>query len=53
MYATFQRLMNIILAGIQELRYPQLDDIIIYGPSLRKHNKRLVEVMQRRKYIVI
>ena len=50
--ATFQKLMNIISAGIQGLRcLVYLDDIVIYGPSLEKHNKRLVEVMQRlRKY---
>jgi len=47
--ATFQRLMNTILAKIQGLRCPvYLDDIIIYGPSLEK---RFIEVMQRlRKY---
>ena len=46
--ATFQRLMNSVLAGIQGLRcLVYLDDIVIYGSSLEDHNKRLAEVLQR------
>jgi len=40
--ATFQQLMNAILAGIQEIRcLVYLDDIVIYESSLQEHNKRL------------
>jgi len=46
--ATFQRLMNSVLTGIQGLRcLVYLDDIVIYGPNLREHNKRLIEVFGR------
>lgn len=46
--ATFQRLMNSVLIGIQGLRcLVYLDDIVIYGSSLEEHNKRLTEVLQR------
>ena len=38
--AIFQRLMNAILAGIQDLRCLVYLDIIIYGLSLEEHNKR-------------
>jgi len=41
--ATFQRLINSVLNGIQGLRcFVYLDDIVIYGPNLKEHNKRLV-----------
>lgn len=46
--ATFQRLMNSVLTGIQGLRcLVYLDDIVIYGSSLEDHNKRLTEVLRR------
>ena len=46
--ATFQRLMNSVLTGIQGLKcLVYLDDIVIYGSSLQDHNKRLKEVLQR------
>jgi len=46
--ATFQRLMNSALTGIQGFRWlVYLDDIVIYGSSLEDHNKRLKEVLQR------
>ncbi|KAM0735103.1 Retrovirus-related Pol polyprotein from transposon 17.6 [Formica fusca] len=46
--ATFQRLMNSILTGMQGLKcLVYLDDIVIYGASLEDHNKRLKEVLQR------
>jgi len=46
--ATFQRLMNFVLTGIQGLRcLVYLDDIVIYGPNLKEHNKRLVEVFSK------
>lgn len=45
---TFQRLMNEVLTGIQDLRYlVYLDDIVIYGLSLQEHNKRLIEVLKK------
>jgi len=46
--ATFQRLMNSVLTGMQGLKcLVYLDDIVIYGASLEEHNKRLEEVLQR------
>ena len=46
--ATFQRLMNSVLTGIQGLKcLVYLDDIVIYGASLEDHSKRLKEVMKR------
>jgi len=46
--ATFQRLMNSVLTGIQGLKcLVYLDDIVIYGPNLKEHNKRLIQVMDR------
>lgn len=47
--ATFQRLMNTILTGMQGLKcLVYLDDIVIYGPrSLEEHNKRIIEVLKR------
>ncbi|KMQ87661.1 enzymatic polyprotein endonuclease reverse [Lasius niger] len=46
--ATFQRLMNSVLTGMQGLRcLVYLDDIVIYGFSLEDHNKRLTEVLRR------
>jgi len=46
--ATFQRLMNSVLTGMQGLKcLIYLDDIVIYGASLEDHNKRLEEVLQR------
>ncbi|XP_063988164.1 uncharacterized protein LOC135168161 [Diachasmimorpha longicaudata] len=45
--ATFQRLMNSVLAGVQGIRcFVYLDDIVIFGPDLQEHNKRLREVLQ-------
>jgi len=45
--ATFQRLMNAVLVGMQGIRcLVYLDDIVIYGSS-QDHNKRLTEVLQR------
>jgi len=47
MPATFQRLINAVLVGIQEIRCLYLDDIVIYGSSLQEHKKQLTEVLQR------
>jgi len=46
--ATFQRLMNAVLVGMQGIRcFVYLDDIVIYGSSLQEHNKRLTKVLQQ------
>uniref|UniRef100_A0A6V7LZN9 RNA-directed DNA polymerase n=1 Tax=Bracon brevicornis TaxID=1563983 RepID=A0A6V7LZN9_9HYME len=48
--ATFQRLMNSVLTGIQGLRcFVYLDDIVVFGKNLEEHNGRLKEVLQRLK----
>lgn len=45
--ATFQRLMNSVLSGLQGLKcLIYLDNIVIYGASLENHNQRLREVFQ-------
>jgi len=46
--ATFQRLMNSVLTGMQGLKcLVYLDDIVIYGVRLEDHNKRFEGVLQR------
>ncbi|KAL6420796.1 hypothetical protein ACFW04_013771 [Cataglyphis niger] len=46
--ATFQRLMNSVLIGMQGLKcLVYLDDIVIYGSSLEDRNKWLKEILQR------
>ena len=46
--ATFQCLMNILLAGIQWHSYlVYLDDIIVFGRSFTEHIQNLAEVSQR------
>lgn len=46
--ATFQRLMNNVLTGIQGIKcFVYLDDIVIYGSSLEDHNLKLKEVFDR------
>lgn len=46
--ATFQRLMNTVLMGIQNIRcFVYLDDIVVFADNLENHNKRLVEVFER------
>jgi len=46
--ATFQRLMNTVLVGMQGIKcFVYLDDIVIYGASLEEHNRRLTEVLER------
>lgn len=50
--ATFQRLMNYVLTGLQGIKcFVYLDDIVIYGKNLSDHNQKLEEVFERlRKY---
>lgn len=46
--ATFQRLMNSVLSGLQGIKcLVYLDDIVIYGSSLRDHNEKLTDVFKR------
>ncbi|KAM0734141.1 Retrovirus-related Pol polyprotein from transposon 17.6 [Formica fusca] len=46
--ATFQRLMNSVLTGLQGIKcLVYLDDIVIYGTSLKEHNTRLIEVLNK------
>lgn len=43
--ATFQRLMNSVLTGLQGLKcYVYLDDVVVYGTSLSDHNSKLLDV---------
>lgn len=50
--ATFQRLMNHVLSGLNGMKcFVYLDDVVIYGVSLEDHNKRLIDILSRfRKY---
>lgn len=46
--ATFQWLMNSVLAGVQGIKcLIYLNDIVIYAPSLQEHNCRLIEVFKQ------
>lgn len=45
--ATFQRLMNQALAGLEGFMcFVYLDDVIIYGKSLADHNNRLIRIFK-------
>lgn len=44
--ATFQRLMNTVLTGLQEIEcLVYLDDIVIYSANLEEHNRRIRAVL--------
>lgn len=46
--ATYQRLMNTVLSGLQGTRcFVYMDDIVIYGFNLEDHNNKLKEVFNR------
>ena len=46
--ATFQRLMNNVLTGLQGNRcFVYLDDIVIFADTLENHNKKLTEIFDR------
>lgn len=46
--ATFQRLMNNVLSGLQGLKcFVYLDDIVIYADSLQTHERKLQEIFSR------
>lgn len=46
--ATFQRLMEVVLAGLVGRRcLVYLDDIIIFGRTVEEHNQNLMEVLKR------
>ena len=43
---TFQRLMTIVLSGIQGIKcLVYLDDVVVFGENLNTHNERLREVL--------
>ena len=45
--ATFQRIMNSILTGLQGIDcFVYLDDIVIYGKNLLQHERRLGSVLE-------
>lgn len=45
--ATFQRLMNSVLAGLQGIKcFVYLDDVVVYGSNLHDHNTKLKEIFQ-------
>lgn len=50
--ARFQRLMDTVLIGLQGIKcFIYLDDLVVYGQTLKEHNEKLVEIFQRfRKY---
>lgn len=46
--ATFQRLMNNVLSGLQGVRcFVYIDDIVVYADNLENHNIKLKEVFNR------
>jgi len=46
--ATFQRLMSTVLSGMHGLKcLVYLDDIVVYGETLKVHNDRLRDVFAR------
>ena len=46
--ATFQRLMNSVLSGLQGTElFVYLDDIVIYSRSLREHEIKFTRLMKR------
>lgn len=46
--ATFQRLMNTVLTGLQGIKcFVYLDDIVIYAKSLQDHDNKLAEIFIR------
>jgi len=45
--ATFQRIMNTVLSGLNGLKcFVYLDDVVVYGYNLLDHNRKLTEVFQ-------
>ena len=46
--ATFQRLMNNVLTGLQGLKcFVYLDDIVIFADSIETHSNKLIEILKR------
>lgn len=46
--ATFQRIMNNILTGLNSLQsFVYLDDVVVYGHDLKDHNKKLINILER------
>lgn len=44
---SFQRMLSIALAGLDELAFLYVDDIIVFGCGLTHHNSNLKKVLQR------
>ena len=52
--STFQRLMQLVLAGLQwSVCLVYLDDIIIYSHSIAEHLCRLRLVLQRLRHVMV
>jgi Reverse transcriptase (RNA-dependent DNA polymerase). len=48
--ATFQRMMDIVLSGLQGVEmFVYMDDIVIYAKSLQEHSEKLGKLMGRLK----
>lgn len=48
--ATFQRIMNNVLVGLQGLKcFVYLDDIVVYADTIQSHEQRLRDVFMRLK----
>lgn len=46
--ATFQRLMNSVLSGLQGIEcFVYLDDIVVYASSLEEHATKLIKIFER------
>lgn len=46
--ATFQRLMNNVLIGLQGIKcFVYLDDVVVYGKNIHDHNAKLEEIFKR------
>lgn len=44
---SFQRMLNIALSGLETKAFLYVDDIIIFGCSIRHHNNNLVHIFQK------
>lgn len=45
--ATFQRLMNTVLTGLEGVKCFVYQDIVVYGSSLQDHNNKLIEIFEK------
>ena len=51
--ATFQRLMDKVIRGMEQFTSAYLDDLIIYSKSWEDHKKHISEVLQRLREAVL